>query len=124
MVLLLSFWGSGISTPFVASVEFPIFHVVDVQIIMYLPCGGRPDQSMFMASVGVIEKALLFLYVQSSCWMWVMRKGVRLRLGRHSVTSRSSHFLFGSVLCMWLSVSRRLGYCGCGRLGFCCSSAV
>jgi len=38
-----------------------------------------------MASVGVIEKALSFLDVQSSCWMWVVRKGVRLRLGRHWV---------------------------------------
>jgi hypothetical protein len=48
-----------------------------------------------MASVGVIEKTLSFLYVQSSCWMWIVRKGVRLRLGRHWVTSRSSHFFRG-----------------------------
>ena len=47
-----------------------------------------------MASVGVIEQALSFLYVQSSCWMWVVRKGGRLRLGKHWVTSRSSHLLF------------------------------
>ena len=33
---------------------------------------------VFMASVGVIEKALSLLYVQSSCWMWVVRKGVCL----------------------------------------------
>jgi len=55
-----------------------------------------------MASVGVIDKALSFLYVQNSCWMWVVHKGVRLRLGRHWVTSRSfaSSFSWGSVLCM------------------------
>jgi len=34
MVLLLSVWGASISTPFVASVEFPVIYVVDVQIIM------------------------------------------------------------------------------------------
>ena len=58
MVLLLSFWGTSVSTPCVASVQFPIIYVVDVQIIMI---------NVFMASVGVIEKALSFLYFQSSC---------------------------------------------------------
>ena len=43
---------------FVASVKTPITYVVDVQIIMI---------NVFMASVGVIEKALSFLYFQSSC---------------------------------------------------------
>jgi len=35
-VILLpsSFWGSSVSTPFVASVKVPIIFVVDVQIIM------------------------------------------------------------------------------------------
>ena len=32
MVLLLSFWGASVSTPFVASVNFPIIY-----------CGGRTD---------------------------------------------------------------------------------
>ena len=77
---------ASVSTPFVASVKFSIIYMVDVQIIMI--------KSVVMASVGVIEKALSFLYVQSSCWMWVVRGGVRLRLGRHWVTSRSSHLLF------------------------------
>ena len=70
MVLLLSFWGTSVSTPCVASVQFPIIYGVDVQIIMI---------NVFMASVGVIEKALSFLYFQSSCWMWLVRKRVRLR---------------------------------------------
>ena len=34
MVLLLSFWGARHSTPFVASVRFPIICLVDVLIIM------------------------------------------------------------------------------------------
>ena len=47
-----------------------------------------------MASVGVIEKALSFLYVQSSCWICVVRRGVKFRLGRLWGISRTSHLLF------------------------------
>jgi len=47
-----------------------------------------------MASVGVIEKALSFLYVQNSCLICVVRKGVRSRLGRLWGMSRISHLLF------------------------------
>jgi hypothetical protein len=46
MVLLLSFWGPSVSTPFVANVKFPIIYVVDVQIIMI---------KRVMACVGVRE---------------------------------------------------------------------
>ena len=53
-----------------------------------------------MASVGVIEKALSFLYVQSSCWICVVRKGVRFRLGRLWGISRISH-LTSSFLFHW-----------------------
>ena len=38
----------------------------------------------------------------------------------------ASSFSLGSVLCMWFYVvcTRRLGYCGCGRLGLCYLFAV
>ena len=55
VVLLLSSWRASISTPFVASVYYPIIYVVDVQIIM---------MKRVIASMGIIEKALSFLYVQ------------------------------------------------------------
>jgi len=93
------FLGASISTPFVANVKLPMIYVVDdVQIIMIKRVYGLS---------GCHREGLVFLYVQSSCWLWVVRKGVRLRLGKHWVTSRSSHLLFlwlGSVLYMWFCV--------------------
>ena len=88
--LPLSFWGASISTPCVASVKFSIIYMVDVQNIVI---------KRVYASVGVIEKVLPFLYVQSSCSMWVVSKGFRIRLGRNWDTSRNSNPFF-SVLYM------------------------
>ena len=51
-----------------------------------------------MASAVVIEKAFSFLYVQSSCWICVVHKGVRFRLGR-SWVYRESHIFFSFGVC-------------------------
>jgi hypothetical protein len=64
-----------------------------------------------MASVGVIGKALSFLYVQSSCCICVVRKGVRFRLGRLWGILRISHLLFLWGLCCddgagWSAISK------------------
>jgi len=59
--------------------------------------------------------------------MWVVRKGVRFRLGRHWATNikeLTSSFSLGSVLYMWLCVVCILeGWvCECGRMSLfiCC----
>ena len=56
-----------------------------------------------------------------------MRKGVRLRLGKHWVQPqlhRGARIFFFVVVCAVRLVlcslySQRLGYCGCGRLSLC-----
>ena len=69
-----------------------------------------------MVSVGVIEKALSFLYVQSSCWICVMRKGVRFRLERSWGVSRISHLLF-----LWgLRCDDGAGWSAISKVGLLC----
>ena len=79
---------------------------------------------MLTALIDVIVKSLSFLYVQSFCWIWLVHKGVRLRLGKHWGTSRTSHLFFlwgchfGSLCCALGGLySQWLGHCGCGRPG-------
>jgi len=52
-----------------------------------------------MASVGVIEHVFVFLARPKFLLICVLRKGVRLRPGRHWVTPRSSHLLILWSLC-------------------------
>ena len=66
-----------------------------------------------MDSVGVIEKALSFLYVQGSCKICVVRRGVRFRLGRLWGISRTSHLLF-----LWgLRCDDGAGWCAISKFG-------
>jgi hypothetical protein len=69
-----------------------------------------------MDSVGVIEKALSFLYVQGSCKICVVRRGVRFRLGRLWGISRTSHLLF-----LWgLRCDDGDGWCAISKFGLFC----
>jgi len=53
---------------------------------------------------GCHREGLVFIVRPEFLLVWVVRKEGRLRLGRHWVTSRSSHFLFLRCLCACGSV--------------------
>ena len=73
-----------------------------------------------MASVGFIEKALSFLYVQSSCWICVVRKGFRFRLGSSWGILRISHLLF-----LWgLRCDDGAGWSALSQVGLLCIYAL